>query len=213
MAGKGRPGWRPVIEDGHTLDLAYLRREGVLRLDGIPRTASLNWRGGCSSNPTLELTLTCFATTEYGWIELQYNVKYRDGHSKQMHEKIHLVPRVQPFGGHRLFAKCPFSSRLCRCLYLLNGSSKFQSRHGYQVRPQHKTQSLPTHYRLLERRNGIAEKLLRGLPTATREAIDGSDVPPRPKGMHMKTYERLAARWRLLESKANAAFESWQERR
>ena len=212
MAGKGRPGWRPVIEYGHTLDLAYLRRQGLLGVDGIPRTATLLWRNGGSSSPTLELTVTCFATAEYGWLELKYSVNLRGGATQQMHEKIHLVPRPQPFGGHRLFAKCPFSSRLCRCLYLLNGSSKFQSRQGYHVRPQHKTQGLPRHYRLLERRNGIAEKLLRGLPTVTRGAIDGSDVPPRPKGMHVKTYERLAARWRLLDSKANTAFDAWQER-
>ena len=195
------------------MDLGYLRRQGLLLLDGIPRTVTLLWRNGWSSSPTLELTVTCFSTAEYGWLELQYILSDAGGSRTKMHEKIHLVPRAQPFGGHRLFAKCPFSSRLCRCLYLLNGSAKFRSRHGYQVRPQHMTQGLPAHYRLLERRNGIADKLLRRLPSASREALDGSDVPPRPKGMHMKTYQRLAARWRLLESKANSAFDSWQERR
>jgi hypothetical protein len=213
MAGNGKRGWLPVIEDGHTLDLGYLRRQGLLRLDAVPRTSNLQWQNGRSSSPTLEVAVSCFATTEYGWLELQYYVELHGGAIKQMHEKIHLVPRPQPFGGYRLLAKCPFSGRLCRCLYLLNGSARFQSRHGYQVRPQHKTQGLPAHYRFLERRNGIAEKLLRGLPPATREAMDGSDVPPRPTGMHLKTYTRLSARWRLFNQKAEAAFEQWQEKR
>lgn len=209
MAGTGKPGWHPIIEEGHTLDLAELRRQGLLRLDGVRRTANLQWRAGVSPTPTLEVAVTCFATPEWGWLELRYKLPY----GGEFHERIHLLPRVQPFGGHRIFAKCPFSGRACRCLYLLNGATRFQSRHGYSVRPQHGTQGLATHERLLEQRNTVGDKLLRKLPSAARLAVDGSDVPPRPKGMHVKTYERLAARWRLYDQKANAAFDMWLERR
>lgn len=140
-------------------------------------------------------------------------LQYKAPGGVEVHERIHLLPRTQPFGGHRIFAKCPFSGHACRCLYLLNGATRFQSRHGYDVKPQHRTQGLAIHQRLLVRRNAIADKLLRKLPSAVRQAIDGSDVPPRPKGMHVKTYERLVARFRLSDQMANVAFDRWFERR
>ena len=212
MAGNGKPGWLPVIEDGHTLDLAHLRRKGLLVVDGVQRTATIQWHVGVSRAPTLEVAMTCFATPEYGWLELRYKLPKSDGSSIDMHERIHLLPRPQPYGGYRIFAKCPFSGRACRCLYLLNGAARFQSRHGYSVRPQHRTQGLAKHQRLLEQRSAVGNKLLRKFPSAARLAMDGSDVPPRPKGMHVKTYERLAARWRLYDQMANATFDRWFER-
>ena len=91
MAGNGKPGWLPVIEDGHTLDLAHLRRKGLLVVDGVQRTATIQWHFGVSRAPTLEVAMTCFATPEYGWLELRYKLPKSDGSSIDMHERIHLL--------------------------------------------------------------------------------------------------------------------------
>jgi hypothetical protein len=204
---RGKKGWLPTLEDGQVLDLAELRRAGLLRIDGHQREGTMRWKRRWSEKPSLEVRITCLATDDRAWLRLQYTVNKRDGSKVQVDELFHLVARPQPLGGHRLLAVCPTSGRRCRCLYLPCGATHFRSRTGFDIKLQHHTQRLLKRYRLLEKRNKVAEKLFRRFPPIWREIFDGSDVPPRPKGMHLGTYSTLAAKWRLLNEQANELYE------
>lgn len=205
--GRGRRGWLPTLEDGQVLDLSDLRRSGLLRTDGQHHEGKLTWTNGRTKKPTLEVFFTSFATVERGWLRLRYAVRQRNAANVQVDETFHLVAHPQPFGGHRLFVVCPSSGRQCRCLYLPRGATNFRSRHGFSLKLQYHSQCLVKHYRLRNRRNHVAEKLFKRGPEIWREIFGGSDVPPRPKGMHIKTYTRLSHQWRLLDAKADAQFE------
>lgn len=202
---RGRKGWLPTLEDGQVLDLAELRREGLLRIDGQKREGTMRWTRRWSEKPSLEVLITSFATIDRAWLRLQYKVNKRDGSMVDIDEFFHLVTRPQPLGGHRLFAVCPTSGKRCRCLYLPYGAINFRSRHGFNVKLQHHTQRLVKRYRLLEKRNKVAEKLFRRAPAVWRDIFDGTHPPPRPKGMHILTYQQFAENWRSLDAQANAA--------
>ena len=167
MSG-GRKGWLPILEDGQVLDLAELRREGLLCIDGQQREGTVRWTRARSKEPSLEVGITCFATIDRAWLRLRYEVSDRSGSKVEVDELFHLVAQAEPLGGHRLFAVCPTSGRRCRCLYLPYGATNFRSRHGFNVKLQHHTQRLVKRYRLLERRNKVAEKLFRRAPKIWR---------------------------------------------
>jgi hypothetical protein len=87
------------------------------------------------------------------------------------------------FGGRRLWLICPSCGARCRVIYA--GRRRFACRVCHRLR--YSSQAETPADRAIRAMTKIAKRLD---PTAT-----DIDLPPKPKGMHWRTYERLTDRY------------------
>ena len=106
-------------------------------------------------------------------------------------DSVGIESRPAPFGGKRLFMICPCCRTSRTALY---GSAPFACRtcHGLTYPSQIEKRI----YAQYDTGQEIANKL------AGRYVTLGEPFPPRPKGMHKRTYEAKRARWDRLTSPA-----------
>ena len=95
------------------------------------------------------------------------------------------VKDVSEYGGERPWFLCP--ARGCgRRVAILYGGRIFACRHCYRL--VYECQREAPHYQALRRGQKLHEKL-----NGFGGVLEG--LPPRPRGMHRRTYLRLAKRW------------------
>jgi hypothetical protein len=109
---------------------------------------------------------------------LQISYQRRDG--VQVKVLVSLTETVTPFGSCRLWFRCPSCGRRCRVLYA-GPVVKCRLCFGLRYSSQSETR--------LNRANRGMHKVERRLGSEPC-----GDLPPKPKGMHWRTYERLARR-------------------
>ncbi len=158
---------RPFTDEFFSLDIRRLHRDGCLERVGAGRV-TVTWDGGGSIDVVKDRT----------GILLEYSVV--DGEDREEHSERIVIQRTRcHFGGSRPWWFCPRCGRRCAILY---GHHRFLCRHCHGLR--YRSQSESKAGRLLRR----AEKI--------RARLGGSgvvfgDFPPRPRGMHLRTYYRL----------------------
>ena len=176
MGGYGSGRWgsrKPKAEHMKRLDLASLRRDGSLRSG----TASkIGW--SCSDQDAGSIG----AIARGDALRLMYRVSSRDGSWYDVDETVQLAWTKAQFGGERVWFLCPGCARRCRVLF---GGARFRCRgcHGLRYSSQAETRA--------DRASRGMWKVVRRLDPRT----DFNDLPPKPKGMHWRTYERLAERY------------------
>jgi hypothetical protein len=154
------------------LDLARLRRKGYL--SGFP--VSLSWSYG--GDPTGSIGLQAKADG----VRLFYRAR---GNDNEWHDVDEIIPTVwtpTQFGGRRQWFLCLKCGRRCRILY---GGSRFRCRRCYRL----------SYCSQAETR---ADRATRGMFKIVKRLDpeeDCNDLPPKPKGMHWRTYERLVDRY------------------
>ena len=92
------------------------------------------------------------------------------------------------FGGRRQWFRCPKCARTCRILY---GGSRFRCRrcYGLSYNSQAETRA--------DRATRAMFKIVRRLDPEE----DCNDLPRKPKGMHWRTYNRLAERYERYDAR------------
>ncbi len=166
------------------LDLDRLRRDGSLRSGAM---STIRWsRGGDD--------LGSIGTIARGdALRLLYRARTGDGPWADIDETVRLVAMKTRFGGERLWFSCPGCLTRCRVLF---GGARFRCRrcHGVRYRSQGET-------RADRATRGMFKIVQRLYPKA-----EINDLPPKPKGMHWRTYERLAERYQTYDDQwANEA--------
>jgi len=155
-------------EDHLAIDLAHLRRQGLLR----PwHPASLIWsRGNVVILPLRDgLRLIYRARCNGEWEEVDQHVFYEWTETR--------------FGGRRAWFSCSRCGRRCRVLY---AGTRFRCRccHGLRYSSQYE----PAYQRASDQADKIGRRV-------GGDAFDGETFPPKPKGMHWATYWRLEERY------------------
>ena len=154
----------------HSIDLAWLRRRKLL----VPGcTSTLTWLRGGHQTGSIQLGV------QSGCVRLIYRHKPNGGEWQDVNERIPLIETATGFGGVRQWFQCLSCSRRCRVLY---GGAYFRCRRCIGLR--YDTQYEPAFARAATRALKIRERL------GSKGGIDDF-FPPRPKGMHRRTYERL----------------------
>lgn len=178
--GSGRYATHPTtLDDFHAIDLRYLRRQQLLR-PGYH--GSLRWSRGGHQTGSI-----CFVA---GLDDLTLSYRVRDrsnGGYEDIQEVVPLLRTPQPLGGERVWFACPHCRRRCVVLY---GGRRFLCRRCAGA--PYGSQNEGAHDRLLRRAQAIRVRL--GGSGGLHEPF-----PPKPKGMHWKTYDRLRRRCRSLE--------------
>ena len=178
--GSGRSGTRPTVEDGLTLDLPRLFKDGLVEV-GAWTFGTLRWTVVSTGEETASVSFQSDLGEEGGYVQLHWtSANRRTGEVRQRESRITLTTRLQPFGGRRWFFVCPLTGGSVTKLHLPSGAYTFASRKAYWLG-----------YRC-QRESPRDRSLSRAL--VLRRKIGGKggigDYIPKPTGMHTRTFER-----------------------
>lgn len=178
-----RFGGRGTCESSHRVDIRYMREKGLLR----PGTqGTLSWsRGG---EQTGWIRYRCYEHS----LELIYRARQAGGEWQDVDEHVTLERVPQPFGGGRQYFRCRACQRRCLVLY---GGTRFRCRKcsnlAYASQIEDGTDRACSKARAIRKRLGC-------------EGSFDDPFPPKPKGMHWKTYHRLERECEFLEERVAA---------
>jgi hypothetical protein len=175
MGGPGSGnGWRSsraTCEGNNRIDLKYLKKRGWLN-PGYRYSLSWNMNG----EPSGKINYTAHE----GHLLLDFKVRdYDEEEWTPVKQTIRFDYTHVHFGGQRQWLVCPRCQRRCRILY---GGSRFYCRKCYRLKYQ--SQAEDAVQRAVTRAQRVRKRL------GGFEGID-DPFPPKPKGMHWKTYNRL----------------------
>ena len=173
-----------TCESCHSIDLAWLRRRGMLQLG---RYSSLTWSQ--AGEQTGSITLIA----QQDGVRLRYQTKDRHGSPADVNELVPFAYTPTRFGGRRQWLRCLKCGRGCRKIY---GGCYFRCRLCYRLR--YASQSEKADQRALDRARKIAKRLHDKWGGATE---DEYDFPPKPPRMRWATYNRLEAQYDDLENR------------
>lgn len=160
---------RPTVEQCRRLSIKEIKPAGILQ----PGTKAV-WNIADDIHVDL--------STYEGQIVLKVTDS-RQQPSRVYSKFVGVEKHRRPFGGFQHYFACPDCGRRCTCLFFY--SCHFACRRCYRL--PYQSQRLRTCFRLQAKARKV-EALLSG------ESLDdctGLDIPPKPKGMHTTTYERL----------------------
>lgn len=198
--GSGRPNGsgRDTVEACRSIDVDRLHREGCLRA---------GWSGRWHWMRDGEMVASIVLHVKQDQLHLSYRVRIGGGEWEDVAETVRIVRVVCRFGGARPYFICPgvVNGIACgrRVAKLYGAGRYFLCRHCYRL--SHASQSEGAWDRTLRRANKIRLRLGGDPGMAAR-------FPPRPKGMWLRTYERLRERTFEAEMLADEAFAFHAER-
>lgn len=193
-SGSGNYGGRPVVEQGLTLDIYRLIRQGTFR-KGCKCTGTLTWSDPYSDGEIARIGYEASMGEEDGWVRLQYvTTSYSSGEKRQHDYRVHLRTTEQPLGGRRWWFMCPHRGELVSKLHKPNGGGIFASRKAHRL--AYRSQRVTPYDRAINR----AFKLRRRL--GSEEGI--GEYIHKPKGMRWATFDRKMAQLESVERVVNA---------
>jgi hypothetical protein len=116
--------------------------------------------------------------------EGQFHIRMAD-----MEQAVILTPRARTFGGHQWYFMCPVEDRCCSVLWRPPGAREFRCRQGWGSRVAYTSQFLDRDHRAHRGKAKIKTRLLGDCDP------DEWELPPKPKWMRWRTYNRLADRF------------------
>ena len=171
--------------DFRTIDIAWLQRQGAR---AVGYSGRIRWLRRGEEKASIG-----YVVVRNG-LRLRYQHTRYGGDPQDVDEVIGIVTTPMHLGGVRHWFSCPSCRRRCRILY---GGSHYRCRQCrgalYESQYQHAALTV------CDRRWGIRKHLEErgGELTEVLGLDDG--FPPKPKGMHWRTYRRLEALDKQLE--------------
>jgi hypothetical protein len=179
-----RPRQRVRLESGLKLDLNMLLRDGQVKRGQLGRgTISWSRPGETLAEGSLEV---CLPPESPGWFALKVG-------SLNQRIQLHAAPRH--YGGEQLYFVCPVTGRRVSVLWLPPGARCFASRQAWGRQVAYGSQFETPHDRALSAAQDVGYEL-RG-----RNYIPLDEFPPpKPKGMHLRTYQAKLKRLKRYEA-------------
>jgi hypothetical protein len=194
--GSGRP-WgfgRETVEGSRSLDCNKLHQAGCLR-EG--------YKGGWQWSVENEVVASIRIQYQLDCLELDYRARSNGGPWQDVSESVAIQRVPCRYGGCRPYFTCPgvVNRRACgrRVVKLYGTGRYFLCRHCWGL--GYASQGEGILDRMMRRR----DKLRRRLNESNQ--YEGVVVPPRPRGMWQRTYDRLSERIWEADAAANRAFE------
>lgn len=180
--GSGHFSWRrsrrDLVEHALVLDMAALHRDRRL----IPGTEMIGRWQATSPLGSRTMTITYDGNlTDLDEATLRISFWARGMERGQTLRLAATRPRL---GGVRLWFVCPVTGQRARALYLPEGQVQFASREAHRL--SYRSQGESHLFRTITRAQNIRARLGGDLSIH-------APFPPRPRGMHRSTYERLKA--------------------
>jgi hypothetical protein len=171
----GRWRYRACLEEGLKLDLNRLFRDGLAKRGEI-RRGTISWHrvsfGDVVAAGTIEAD---FREEPFGWITLKFG---------NLEHCLQCCGARRHFGGVQWYFICPGGGGRASVLWRPAGANQFLSRKAWGRRAAYGWQFESPHGRAISRAQNIRYRL-GGKEYLSLAAPD----PPKPKGMHWRTYE------------------------
>lgn len=190
--GSGRHGGRATVEGGLTLDLCAMIRKGHV-VPGQHVRGTLSWTRTATGERVGSIGFVAdMLNPAASWIRLSYTVtRWRDGAKVSRDDFVPLEATRPPFGGLRWWFLCPVTGRRVAKLHLPAGGTIFASRQAFGLAYESQRDSAIQRSHTRQRR--IFAKL-----GEEYECFE-QPLPPKPKWMRWRTYDRLCAELRAAE--------------
>ena len=184
--GSGRYGYAGAAkcESAHSIDLAWLRRRGMLE-PGFYSTVT--WSIGGDKTGSIGVHV------QADDLRLIYGVTAHDGAKISIDELVPFVHTATRFGGRRRWLMCIKCGRGCRKIY---GGRYFRCRQCHRLR--YASQSENSAQRAMQRADRIANRLHDMWKGTTKAAWE---FPPKPPRMRWRTYKRLEQQYDQLQGR------------
>ncbi len=182
----GRYGGKVTADETKSIDINWLKRKGF-RVPG--RLYTLSWRR--NGEPIGQIGMRA----EHASIILEYRWREPGTEWEDITERILLTSTPCNFGGQRRWFLTPHCSR--RVGKLFGVGKRFLCRHCYHL--AYESQREDRYGRVLRKIQNIRTRL-------GGSSYLADPFPPKPKGMHDSTYQRLVQEAEEAESEADGHF-------
>jgi hypothetical protein len=182
-----RPLQRVRLEGGLKLNLNRLVRRGFIKPGAIIGPADIAWTDGTGQQIASGHVTADMSGEETGWLRIRLG---------RLDQCIYLVARRRHFGGRQWFFKCPHLHSLATVLWMPPGADTFASRQKWARRVAYASQFMD---RVARGHKGAAAIKSR-LCSIGRFAPDEWDLPPKPKWMRWRTYNRMVEKFDRYEA-------------
>ena len=182
-----RPLQRARLESGLKLNLNRLARQGLIRPGACTGPIGIGWIDSSG-----EQIASCLITAEMsgrhdGWFQI---------HAGQLHQRINLITQPRYFGGQQWYFVCPHTHRPASVLWKPPGAQSFASRQVWGRRVAYASQFMGR----VDRAHQGKAKIKSRLCSMGGFNPDEWDLPPKPKWMRWRTYNRVEEKFNHYES-------------
>lgn len=183
-----RPCERVRLECGLKLNLNRLIRRGYIQPGASTGPIGIRWTNDGEQIASAIITSE-LSGTEKGWVHISWK---GDG----LDERIILIARPRHFGGRQWFFRCPYLNRRASVLWMPPGARMFACRQRWGRQVAYHSQFLGRDNRAQQGQAKIRSRLC---------MIGGFDpdkweLPPKPKWMRWRTYNRAVEKFERYES-------------
>jgi hypothetical protein len=180
----GRSTSRVRLENGLKLNINRLLRRGFIARGCSTGPVGISWTSDYWGELARGTIWADLSDQPFAWLRIQLG---------QQSQTITLASRPRHFGGTQWYFVCPSTGRLASVLWRPPGSNRFCSRQTWGRQVAYTSQCV-----------GLTDRAWRGKAKIKARLIakldpDEWDLPPKPKGMRLKTYQRLEARFERYE--------------
>ena len=182
-----RPLQRVRLESGLKLDLNRLARRGLIKPGAITGPVGIVWTDDTGQQIASGYITADMSGEETGWLNIRLG---------QLDQCIYLVARRRHFGGRQWFFKCPHLHSLATVLWMPPGAHSFACRERWGRRVAYASQFGD---RIARGHRGAA-KIKSRLCSVGGFDPDECELPPKPKWMRWRTYNRMVERFERYEA-------------
>ena len=182
-----KPLQRVRLESGLKLDLNRLIRRGFIRPGVITGAVGIAWADKYTGDEIASGLITADLSSIEGWFRIQLG---------RLDQRIMLTTRQRHFGGRQWYFVCPYTNRPASVLWKPPGAQSFASRQKWERQVAYASQFMDRDARAHQGKTKINSRLclLGGFDP------DQWDLPPKPKWMRWKTYNRMVEKFDRYEA-------------
>ena len=180
-----RPRQRVCLEQGLKLDINKLARQGLIRPGAKCGPNGIRWTETDTGDTIASGLITANMEGNYeGWLRVQIG---------SLDQWIELGAQPRRFGGRQWYFKCPDTHRHCSVLWRPPGARRFCSRQAWRRQVAYASQFASPVDRAHRGKAKIKSRLI-----GTCDP-DEWDLPPKPKWMRWRTYNRYVEKFDAYE--------------
>jgi hypothetical protein len=178
-----RPRQRACLEDGLRLHLNRLARQGFIRPGAATGPVGIKWTNSYFNGEVASGVITADMSGRHeGWFRIQIG---------QLDQRIVLVSHPRHFGGRQWYFVCPHMERRATVLWMPPGASSFASRQRWARQVAYASQFMGRD----DRAHRGQAKIKSRLCSIGQFDPDEWKLPPKPKWMRWRTYDRAVEKF------------------
>ena len=182
-----RPLQRVRLESGLKLNLNRLARRGFIKPGAITGPVGIAWTDDTGQQIASGYITADMSGEQTGWLNIRLG---------RLDQCIYLVAHPRHFGGRQWFFKCPHLHSLATVLWMPPGAHSFACRERWGRRVAYASQFMD---RIARGHRGGA-KIKSRLCSVGGFDPDEWELPPKPKWMRWKTYNRMVEKFDRYEA-------------